>query len=114
MTSMLSTWALSPRLVSDEARASLRIGMPHLNAGGLSEGWVFRHAGDELWQALGARWGVAAADLRSESGARLYPTFLAVRAAYGAPLSTFAEDDRLASHVALSWSARGYNHGVVT
>ncbi|HEY3592755.1 MAG TPA: LnmK family bifunctional acyltransferase/decarboxylase, partial [Polyangiaceae bacterium] len=50
----------------------------------------------------------------SASGARLYPTFLAVRATYRAPLSTIGEDDQLSSHAALSWSARGYNHGFVT
>src|SRR6267154_1272196 len=67
--------------------SKLCVGMPHMNAGGLSENWLFRHAGDQLWQAIGARWGGTTDDLRSESGARLYPTFLAVRATHLAPLS---------------------------
>jgi probable biosynthetic protein (TIGR04098 family) len=112
----LRSWTPSSRpstLPSTDA-APTRVGMPHLNAGGLSEGWLFRHAGDQLWQALGARWGAPTSDLRSESGGRLYPTFLAVRATYRAPLSAVSEDDRLANHVALTWAARGYNHGFVT
>jgi probable biosynthetic protein (TIGR04098 family) len=92
----------------------LRIGMPHMNAGGLSESWLFRHAGDRHWQAIGARWGLSTDELRSQSGARLYPTFLAVRATYGAPLSTVRENDDAVTHAALSWMARGYAHGSVT
>jgi probable biosynthetic protein (TIGR04098 family) len=115
----LRSWAHPSKAVSEPLHAvetprSLRVGMPHLNAAGLSESWLFRHAGDELWQALGARWGTATSEFRSESGARLYPTFLAVRAAYGTPLSGVGEDDTLASHVALPWAARGYNHAWVT
>jgi probable biosynthetic protein (TIGR04098 family) len=88
--------------------------MPHTNAGGLSESWLFRHAGDRHWQAIGARWGRSTDQLRSQSGARLYPTFLAVRATYDAPLSTFRENDHAVVHVALPWMARGYAHGLVT
>jgi probable biosynthetic protein (TIGR04098 family) len=85
-----------------------------MNAGGLSENWLFRHAGDQLWQAIGARWGGTTDDLRSESGARLYPTFLAVRATYLVPLSAVRENESLTSQVDLSWAARGYTHGFVT
>jgi probable biosynthetic protein (TIGR04098 family) len=88
--------------------------MPHLNAGGLSESWLFRHAGDQHWQALGARWGGTTDDLRSELGARLYPTFLAIRASYAEPLSAVRENDALATGVDLSWAARGYCHSRIT
>lgn len=112
--SWTSTHQASARPAGADARQLLRVGMPHLDAGGLSEGWLFRHAGDRLWQALGTRWGTSTSDFRSESGARLYPTFLAVRATYRLPLSTVGEDDSLTSHVALSWAGRGYCHGFVT
>jgi probable biosynthetic protein (TIGR04098 family) len=108
---MMTAHALGPSI---SGSVEHRVGMPHLNAGGLSENWLFRHAGDELWQALSARFGGTTDDFRSESGARLYPTFLAVRARYLAPLSTVRENDTLASHVDLCWAARGYTHGFVT
>jgi probable biosynthetic protein (TIGR04098 family) len=121
---VLHRWAAQPASVVPSRRDSaswdapeahpLRVGMPHLNAGGLSESWLFGHAGDRHWQALGARWGGTTDDLRTESGARLYPTFLAVRANYRAPLSTVAENDDLATQVTLSWGARGYTHSFVT
>ena len=112
-----STASISRRLPLSEEAAShskLRVGMPHLNAGGLSESWLFRHAGDQHWQALGARWGGTTDDLRSELGARLYPTFLAIRASYAEPLSAVRENDALATGVDLSWAARGYCHSRIT
>jgi len=82
----LGPWAKSPNLPAshrlssapedDPRRSTLRVGMPHLNAGGLSESWLFSpRGGNQHWQALGARWGGTTDDLRSELGARLYPTF---------------------------------------
>jgi len=98
----------------DAHRSTVRVGMPHLNAGGLSESWLFRHAGDQHWQAIGALSGTTTEHLKTELGARLYPTFLAVRATYEAPLSVVLENDSLSSQVDLSWAARGYTHGFVT
>src|SRR5260221_14536000 len=98
----------------DPRRSMVRMGMPHLNAGGLSENWLFRHAGDRHWQAIAALSGQSTDALRSELGARLYPTFLAVRATYQAPLSVVVENDTIASHVDLSWAARGYAHGFIS
>jgi probable biosynthetic protein (TIGR04098 family) len=100
--------------VASPPSSVVRIGMPHMNAGGLSESWFFRDAGDRHWQAIGTRWGRSTDELRSESGARLYPTFLAVRATYDAPLSSVRENDDAVTHAALSWMARGYAHGYVT
>jgi probable biosynthetic protein (TIGR04098 family) len=122
MSSAFATWpslrALGParaRPSPDTApRSRVRIGMPHLNAGGLSESWLFRHAGDAHWQALAARFGQATPHFLSEGGARLYPTFLTVRAMYRAPLHAFEENDELETEVALPWIARGYSHGAIT
>ena len=36
-----------------EAPRRMRMGMPHLDAGGLSESWLLRDAGDRHWEAIG-------------------------------------------------------------
>jgi probable biosynthetic protein (TIGR04098 family) len=87
--------------------------MPEMNVGGLSESWLFRYAGDLHWQALCAQCGVSSDELRDAAGARLYPTFLAVRARYLRPLSSVRENDRLVAGVDLGWRARGYAHSRV-
>jgi probable biosynthetic protein (TIGR04098 family) len=79
-----------------EVPRQVRLGMPHLDAGGLSENWLFRQAGALQWEAIGQRLGVRPDALRDAAGVRLYPTVVAVRARYDAPLAAFAEDDTLA------------------
>ena len=71
----------------------IRLGMPHLDAGGLSEAWLFRHAGDLHWDAISQRLGVASDDIRGDDLQRLYPTVVALRARYTAPLSAAREND---------------------
>jgi len=87
--------------------------MPQMNAGGLSEGWLFRHSGDLHWQELCAQFGASSDELRDAAGARLYPTFLAVRASYQRSLAAVRENDRLRAEVDLDWRARGYAHSRV-
>lgn len=71
----------------------VRLGMPHLDVGGLAEGWLFRHAGDLHWEAISRRLGVATDEIRAEGRERIYPTVVALRARYEAPLSTVHEND---------------------
>jgi probable biosynthetic protein (TIGR04098 family) len=73
----------------------VRIGMPHLDAGGLSENWFFRHAGDLHWEAISQHLGVASDEIHAEGAERLYPTVVALRARYEAPLSAVRENDVL-------------------
>jgi len=63
-----------------EAPRRIRLGMPQLDPGGLSEGWLLRGAGDRHWQAIARRLGVATDEIRGDTGQRLYPTVVAVRA----------------------------------
>jgi probable biosynthetic protein (TIGR04099 family) len=73
--------------------------MPHLDVGGLSEGWLLRHAGDLHWEAIARRLGVTTDEIRDEARQRIYPTVVALRARYDAPLSEVRENDILESAV---------------
>jgi probable biosynthetic protein (TIGR04098 family) len=83
----LSALPASPRRV--------RIGMPQLDVGGLSESWLLRHAGDLHWEAISRQLGVTSDEIKGESDERLYPTVVALRARYEAPLSAVRENDVL-------------------
>lgn len=93
----------------------VRIGMPQMDAGGLSDNWLWRTAGDRHWEAISQRLGARSDRIRDDWGQRLYPTFVAVRARYQAPLAAVAEND------VLTWSdadvrpvGRACAHGRVT
>ena len=83
-----------------ETPRQIRLGMPHLDAGGLSENWLFRHAGDLHWEAIARRLDADTDELRGPDGDRLYPTVVAARARYQVPLSSVRENQ------VLSWTAR--------
>jgi probable biosynthetic protein (TIGR04098 family) len=78
-----------------EAPRRVRLGMPHLDVGGLSEGWLYRHAGDLHWEAIGRRLGVATDEILDDGRGRIYPTVVALRARYDAPLAHVSENDVL-------------------
>jgi probable biosynthetic protein (TIGR04098 family) len=80
----------------------VRIGMPHLDAGGLSEGWLLRYAGDLHWEEITRRLGVASDQIRSDGDDRLYPTVVALRAHYRPSLAAVRENDALTSTVAVA------------
>src|SRR4051812_14592113 len=71
----------------------VRVGMPHLDAGGLAENWLYRWAGELHWEAIGRRLAVSSEELRGAAGERLYPTFVAVRARYTPSLAAVREND---------------------
>jgi probable biosynthetic protein (TIGR04098 family) len=85
--------------------------MPHLDARGLSENWLFRHAGDLHWEAIGRRLGALSDEIRSDEGERLYPTVVAARAIYEQPLSSVRENDVLESAVQVVACGRSCAHG---
>ncbi|HVY40437.1 MAG TPA: Pnap_2097 family protein [Polyangia bacterium] len=92
----------------------VRLGMPHLDAGGLSEGWLFRHAGDLHWDAISQRLGVASDDIRGDDLERLYPTVVALRARYTGPLSTARENDLFDGSVEMVPCGGACAHGRVS
>lgn len=91
--------AALPRPRSDDGAPDVprrvRLGMPHLDVSGLSESWLLRWAGDLHWEAISRRLGVATDEIRDEGRARIYPTVVALRARYDAPLSDVRENDVL-------------------
>jgi probable biosynthetic protein (TIGR04098 family) len=94
-----------------ETPRRLRIGMPHLDAGGLSENWLFRHAGDLHWEAIGQHLAAASHQIASDAGDRLYPTFVAVRARYDDPLSEVRENDLFEASVDVRPCGRACAYG---
>jgi probable biosynthetic protein (TIGR04098 family) len=57
------------------SRASLHLGMPHTQAGGLSEVALLAHAGDLRWRDVGAATGVPASLQRDAEGRPIYASF---------------------------------------
>ena len=91
----------------------VRLGMPHLDVGGLSEGWLLRHAGDLHWEAIARRLGVATDEILDEAHQRIYPTVVALRARYDAPLSEVRENDSLEAAVEVMPCGRACAQGRV-
>ena len=95
------------------AARRVRLGMPHLDVGGLAESWLFRHAGDLHWEAIGRRLGVATDQICDDGRERIYPTVVALRARYGAPLSDVRENDVFEAAVDVAPCGRACAHGRV-
>ena len=93
---------------------SVTVNMPQMAANGLSENWLFKYCGNLHWQELCRGLSIRSADLRDDSGARLYPTFVAIFARYDAPLASVRENDRLETATELSYFGRSFFHSLVT
>jgi len=102
------------RRVVVEDTAAVRVGMPHLDLAGLSEAWLFRHAGHAHWSAIHQELGIAAEQLRNDRGERLYASFVAVRARYDVPLARVREDDRLQTSLVMTPCGRSSAHSSIT
>jgi probable biosynthetic protein (TIGR04098 family) len=102
---------LAPADALPAAPRRIRIGMPQLDVGGLSEGWLYRTCGDLHWEAIGRELGVSSDGFRAEAGQRLYPAVVALRARYGAPLAAVEENDVLAAKVLVRPCGRACAHG---
>ena len=76
------------------ARARWRLGMPQLDACGLSEHWLQKACGDRHWQALARLCGRAPQDWRDVHGQRVYAAFAYLRLG-GARLAQACEGEVL-------------------
>ena len=96
-----------------EPPARVQLGMPHLNAGGLSEAWLWRHAGDLHWRQIARQLAAESDQIQDEAGVRLYPTFVAIRAEYSAPLAAVGENQLLDTAVEVMPCGQSCAHGRV-
>lgn len=90
------------------------LGMPQMDIAGLSENWLFRHAGDGHWRALCAALDTPSASLTDEAGNRLYPTFVAIRGRYPRGLNAARENDPLDTALSIAHYGRPFFHSLVT
>ena len=93
------------------------IHLPQTDAVGLSENWLFRHCGDQHWQSLCEAMGVGgveSGEMRDDHGAKLYPTFVTIRARYQQPLSTVSMDEHFRTSVDLAHFGRTFFSSTVT
>lgn len=81
---------------------TIRLGMPQMAAGGLSESWLMKTLGDLHWRLIGKAVGARPSEIRDSLGNRLYPTFTRVRLVASSPLALFEEDEQLRFRAALS------------
>jgi len=77
------------------AHRSYEINLPQMAMGGLSEGWLFREAGDVHWYMLTSALGVKTRNIADQAGARLYATFTRLRYRSRIPLRDIKIDSRL-------------------
>jgi probable biosynthetic protein (TIGR04098 family) len=101
----------APAGATPEAPRRVRVGMPQLDVGGLSEGWLLREAGDRHWEAIGRRLDAATDQICSAAGERLYPTVVALRARYDAPLAAVRENQVIDFSVEVVPCGRACAHG---
>ena len=93
------------------------IHLPQTDATGLSENWLFKHCGEMHWDHLCAAMGVSGVNsqqMRDDAGKRLYPTFVAIKGRYGAPLSMVQMDQRFQTTVELTHFGRVFFHSTIT
>ncbi len=73
---------------------SYRLGMPHLNAQGVSENWLLKELGDRHWLLLAHMAGHGVPEFRDELGNPVYAAFCAI-SIEGAQLDLAQENDLL-------------------
>jgi probable biosynthetic protein (TIGR04098 family) len=93
---------------SATAHRSYEVNLPHMAMGGLSEGWLYREAGDVHWQMLTSALGAKSSNIVDQSGARLYATFTRLRYRSSAPL----RDIKIDMHLELSSSINRFGAGM--
>jgi probable biosynthetic protein (TIGR04099 family) len=91
------------------SRTSLLLGMPQLDACGLSENWLQKTCGDRHWQALARLSGRPPADWRDTRGDRVYAAFSHLRLSH-ARLDAAREGERLAITTRLQAAGRSQAH----
>ena len=90
---------------------TVAVNMPQMAANGLSENWLFKFCGDLLWERLCRSLGTSSSALCTDSGERLYSSFVAISARYSAPLSTVKENDQLEESLGLARYGTSFFHG---
>ncbi|MBS7541524.1 Pnap_2097 family protein [Ancylobacter oerskovii] len=76
----MSFLAPAHRLVMEPGlQTVLRLGMPHLVPGGLSESWLLKQLGDLHWQMLADRLGCPPSAVEDREGNRVYAAFRHLR-----------------------------------
>lgn len=93
---------------------TLSVGMPQMAVNGLSENWLNRFSGDLFWDRICASLAVRSSELASASGARLYPTFIAILGSYGDGVSEVAENAILEPEAKVSRFGSGFFSGEVS
>lgn len=83
----------------------VRLGMPELCLGGVSETWLLKICGDLHWRLIAEFCGVAAADFRDAAGEKVYAAFCALRSD-ALTLDAFAEHDELTIRSEITRSSR--------
>jgi probable biosynthetic protein (TIGR04098 family) len=114
IAAVLSAEAPLPSRELPAAPRRIRIGMPHLDVGGLSESWFLRYVGDLHWEAITRQLGVASDEILAEGRERLYPTVVALRARYDLPLCAVRENDVLEASVEVVPCGGACAHGRVS
>lgn len=82
--------------------------MPQMAANGLSENWLFKHCGDYHWTVLCENLGLSSSELCSDTGERLYPSFIAISARYSRPLASISENEQFEESITLSNFGRSF------
>lgn len=86
--------AAKPKLSAPKLPDRITLGMPHLSANGLSEGWLLKELGHRHWFLLAEAAGMAVPDFRTASGEPVYAAFRAVSLS-GCDLAAACENDVL-------------------
>src|SRR5215467_6215679 len=73
----------------------IRIGMPQMALGCLSENWLLKELGDLHWDRLCHSLRSKSSEITDSAGRRLYATFVRVRVSLERTLAAFTEGDEL-------------------
>ena len=87
--------AATPEARVASAQRTFILNMPHMALSGLSESWLWKQLGDVHWEMICSGLDTPSHALVDGNGDRLYATFTRLRVEMSAPLTAFAENDRL-------------------
>ena len=97
----------SPASTRAEADLVLKINMPQMAVGGLSESWLFKELGDLHWQGICRGLRTESDRIADACGSRLYATFVRFRWEGSAGLKSFQENERVRIENRLSRFGKG-------
>lgn len=92
----------------------IRIGMPQMAVGCLSENWLLKELGSLHWDNLCASLNRKSNDISDSQGRRLYATFVRVRINLNDTLAAFTEGDELHLGVQMSRIGRSSVQSAIT